>query len=322
MGKKVLFFADFGIDDVLALVYAFFEEEIDIVAVVTGYGNIPRENAKRNALFIRSLANAEHIPIIEGASKPYTGKVPDYVPEIHGDYGLGPFIPSEASQQGRIEDFHYVRTLFHQYEEDDIYVVNVGRLSSLATFFVLYPEYRERIKDVYIMGGAFLSPGNVTPVAEANIHGDPYAAHFILTVGKPMFIVPLNVTQYAYLPNETAEYIKQYCPNPIIKQLFKPMFDYYFNFYKSKSTEPLPGPPLHDVLALWSIIAGRSVTFNKAPVKVVTQEGEAFGQTIGDFRQVKDKADYPAHYVAIGVDYPTFLNRFVTQLTRRTPPTR
>ncbi len=32
------------------------------------------------------------------------------------------------------------------------------------------------VKEYYIMGGAFLMPGNVTPVAEANFHGDLMAS--------------------------------------------------------------------------------------------------------------------------------------------------
>ena len=39
------------------------------------------------------------------------------------------------------------------------------------------------VKEYYIMGGA-LMPGNVTPVAEANFHGDPIASQLVMQNAK------------------------------------------------------------------------------------------------------------------------------------------
>lgn len=45
------------------------------------------------------------------------------------------------------------------------------------------------------MGGAFWVPGNVTTVAEANFHGDPFAVNIVLTYATNVTIIPLNATQ-------------------------------------------------------------------------------------------------------------------------------
>lgn len=52
MSQKVLVFGDIGIDDTVALLYGYFKEEIEIVAVVADYGNISRENAIANINYV------------------------------------------------------------------------------------------------------------------------------------------------------------------------------------------------------------------------------------------------------------------------------
>ncbi|PDX99501.1 hypothetical protein COM13_20060 [Bacillus pseudomycoides] len=39
-----------------------------------------------------------------------------------------------------------------------------------AILFLLYPDVMDQVCAYYIMGGAFLFPGNVTPVSEANFY--------------------------------------------------------------------------------------------------------------------------------------------------------
>ncbi|MCP3738879.1 hypothetical protein [Rossellomorea sp. BNER] len=38
--KKVLFFGDFGVDDIVATTYSYYNEEIEIVGFVADYGNV------------------------------------------------------------------------------------------------------------------------------------------------------------------------------------------------------------------------------------------------------------------------------------------
>lgn len=307
MARKVLFFGDFGVDDVFALLYAHFEEEIEVIGVVTGYGNVPREKAKQNALFIRSITGSENkTPVIQGAYHPYTGMFPDYYPEIHGEFGLGPWKPSsEAIEDFTIENYDKAMELILQ-NKHEITIVNVGRLTSLATLFVIYPDVSDMVREFYIMGGAFLAPGNVTAVAEANFHGDPFAANLVLTLSQNTKIVPLNVTSEAILTRQMIEYMVEHSKNKDVASILLPMFEFYYSFYKKSSTVPLRGVPFHDVLPLWAMINEDKTNFYKAPVKVVTERGAAFGQSIGDFRTLKEKEDYPVHNVALQFDYPTY----------------
>lgn len=97
--EKVLFLGDPGIDDSLAIMYGLLHPDIDIVGVVTGYGNVTQEKATSNAAYLLQLAGREDIPVINGAKIPLSGDITTYYPEIHGAEGLGPIRPPKIFLQ-------------------------------------------------------------------------------------------------------------------------------------------------------------------------------------------------------------------------------
>ncbi|GAA0348444.1 nucleoside hydrolase [Bacillus carboniphilus] len=315
MGKKVLFFGDFGIDDVFAAIYAYFTEEIDIVGIVADYGNVPKNVALKNALYLQQLTGTMDIPLIGGAANPLTGVEPTFYPEVHGPQGLGPIVPGIELQQ-EFENFYEINTIIEKYR-DEITIVNVGRLSALATVFILYPNLISSVKDIYVMGGAFLSPGNVTPVAEANIYSDPIAANIVINRSPiPLHIVPLDVTDYALLTPEMANQIQRVYENKKheLRKVFKPLFDFYYNFYSSNRIG-IKGSPMHDAVVMWALREDSEINFMEIPTQVVISEGISFGQTIGDFREQKVKATYPVHRIAMSFNYDQFISDFYQTLT-------
>src|SRR5690625_690836 len=150
-------------------------------------------------------------------------------PEIHVEYRLGPIIPPEEYLNGDVlENFFEVVKLI--YDNDDLIIVNIGRLTSLATLFLLYPQLMQKIKAYYMMGGAFWVPGNITAVSEANFYGDPVAAKIVLSMADNVSIIPLNVTEHAIVTPEMINYIDEVQE----LNLVKPIFDYYYSFYKKR----------------------------------------------------------------------------------------
>lgn len=312
--KKVLFFSDFGIDDNIAIIYAYFNKEIEIVGVVADYGNVSKQDALRNAAYIQELTGIRDIPVFAGAELPLTGYSPHYYPEVHGLEGLGPINP-EMNIDYSLENFDGIKEVIEK-NPNEIIIVNVGRLSSLATAFILYPGTMKKVKEFYLMGGAFNVPGNVTPTAEANFFGDPYGANIVLnqTAGKTK-IIPLNVTSGSLITPALIDELDAHyqATESKVGKLVKPMFDYYFQFYK-KRTPDLTGAPLHDVLTLWAVIQDQNVSYREIPVKIIVNEGDAFGQSIGDFRNTTEKAKFPLHKVAINFLYPEFVKNFYTTM--------
>lgn len=317
MAQKVLVFGDIGIDDTIALIYGYFDDAIDIVGVVADYGNISRRKALANVNYIRELFDIDpSIEVILGAEKPMTSEDPTFFPEIHGEYGLGPIEPPLLDSEGAVENFFEVVDIIERYRDQDLAIVNIGRLTSLATMFILYPYVMEHVQRFYIMGGAFWVPGNITAVSEANFYSDPIAAKLVLKNAHNVTIVPLNVTTQAIATPQMVHYIDQVGQAKIVK----PLLDYYYDFYKQRNPR-IPGSPLHDVLTLMATVYEDMLTFRYLPVDIVqSEEGVERGQSIADIRPYIDVQENEAknekhHRIALDLDYWQFYNFFMSIMT-------
>nr|WP_272942945.1 nucleoside hydrolase [Bacillus bingmayongensis] len=162
-----------------------------------------------------------------------TAEVETFYPEVHGTFGIGPIQPGLELKM--FENFFEILKLIKQYK-NELIIVNTGRLTSLATLFLLYGDMMKNVHSYYIMRGTFLYPGNVTPIAEANFYGDPVAANIVMRYAKNLSIYPLNVTQPAIVTPEMVNYI----PSKGKAKLLKPLLDYYYyQFYQKKFLEVL-----------------------------------------------------------------------------------
>ena len=242
-----------------------------------------------------------------------TGEVPNYYPEIHGEYGLGPITPPTDHFDSDLENFLDIVDIIEAYE-NEIIIVNIGRLTSLATMFILYNRLMRKVKSFYVMGGAFWVPGNVTAVAEANFNGDPVAARAVLAHAENLTIIPLNVTQKAIATPQMVDYIDRVGPIEIVK----PLLDYYYDFYKKRNPN-VQGSPLHDVLTLMATIHEDMFTFETLPVVIVqSEQGVEKGQSIADIRPFTDiEETVKKHRIAFNMDYQKFYIDFMSIMTEQ-----
>jgi len=199
---------------------------------------------------------------------------------------------------------------------NNVTIINLGRLSSLAIAFILKIEEMENAKEYICMGGSFFYPGNVTSVTEANFHSDPYAANLVVQYAKNLTIIPLNVTQNAIVTPEMVNQIDEF--HQITRDpaglIIKPMLDYYYNFY-SHSNPGIAGSPIHDFLTVWYLLHPNAVQLSKVPIKVIPDQGDGFGQSIVDLR-AKPDPNFKMHSVAFQFNYELFktdiINTFLT----------
>ena len=316
MSSKIIFDTDPGIDDAMALLFAHRSPAVDVVGVTTVLGNASIETVTRNALYLCERFKID-VPVHQGAACALMGGVDDYPTFVHGDDGLGNINPSnpEATPSPGSAALFIVQTILANPHE--ITLVAVGRMTNLALALRLEPAIATLVKEVVIMGGALGSnefTGNVTPVAEANIHGDPHAADIVLSAAWPLVMVGLDVTMQTIMLQAQTQRIRQAAGE--MGEFIWEISRFYENFYKgSRGTT---GFPMHDSSAIAYVIDPTLFTTRAGAIRVTT-EGIGRGQTImaptGSRFPAGDWDEVSPSLGCIGVDTDALLELYELTIT-------
>eukprot|EP00897_Mesotaenium_endlicherianum_P004527 jgi/Mesen1/4101/ME000216S03359 len=198
--KKIIIDTDPGIDDAMAILFAFQSPELDVVGLTTIFGNVRTPTATSNALHLCELAGRPDVPVAQGELRTLMGlekvRVADFV---HGADGLGnthPPPPKGAAVRQSAPEFLVEMAKKHPKE---ITVVALGPLTNLAKAITLDASFVDNVAQIVVLGGAFFANGNVNPAAEANIFGDPEAADAVFTCGADVLAVGINITHQVVL---------------------------------------------------------------------------------------------------------------------------
>ena len=272
---------DTGIDDSLALSYLLSCKDIDLLGVGTVSGNVSAQRAAQNTLDLLSLAGREDVPVAVGSHDPLCGLFSGGVPHIHGGNGVGNVqLPSSTRKPANETAADLLVRLARQHA-GQLHVVTIGPLTNIAQALALEPKLPELVKSLTIMGGAALAPGNLSPVAEANIGNDPEAAAKVFAAPWDITLVPLDVTL-----NSTLEEVDRAAllasSRPMANALGR-MLDLYFDFYVN--TYGRRCCALHDPMA--AAIAVNALSLRNAPIVTTVIDdthGPGRGQTICDLR--------------------------------------
>ena len=313
MGRPIYLDCDTGIDDSLAIAYLMAHPDVELVGVGTVFGNIDAHRAARNTLDVLALGSHQHVPVAVGAEKPLAGRWHGGPAHIHGANGVGdvelPRSPGEPD--GNAVDLLIRLARRH---EGQLRLLAIGPLTNLARALEVEPALPSLVESVVIMGGAAKAPGNVTPVAEANIFNDPEAADRVLSTDWPLTLVTLDVSMEHVL--EEADRTVLLSADKALPRALGEMLDVYFTFYVEGFGRRCS--PLHDPLAA-AIAAGGATPLMAPTVQVVIDatDGPARGQTICDLRG--ERVGYPAQpgarcRVVLALD-ASFAPRLVEQLT-------
>ena len=195
--KRVIIDTDPGVDDAAAIFLALASPELSVEALTTVYGNGPVEASTDNARRILHAAGRADIPIYQGVGKPLL-RPPNqgWASHIHGQDALGDSgIPLPPEGHPRVEERQAAVEIIHRImaSPGEITFLALGRLTNLALAISIEPRLAESIAEVVVMGGAILVPGNVSPVASANLYEDPEAAAIVYASGVPVAQVGLDV---------------------------------------------------------------------------------------------------------------------------------
>ncbi len=312
--RKMILDLDTGVDDALAIAYALADPEVDLIGIVSSYGNNLLDVCAENSLKLLELLGHTDIPVFKGLPHSCTTDHFDVMQvskDIHGDNGIGDVelpAPSRALEEQSGVDF-YIEAA-HKYSKDLI-IIPTGPMTNLAAALKKDPEIANLIGNVTFMGGALTVEGNVTPVAEANINQDPKAADEVMKSNLPLTMVGLDVTLRTLLTkNETKQWREL---GTASGKAFADITDFYIDAYYNLDIDKR-GCALHDPLAVGVGIDPSFVSTISLFMKVVYQEGPYYGRTIGDNAKLNDSN--PNVKVAINVDKERYLKAFMDRLNK------
>ena len=309
--KKVIFDTDIGIDDAMALLFLHYSPEVDLQAVISGFGNASIETTTRNALYMKDLFEIS-APVFRGAGCPFSvAKDADYQAEypdfVHAENGLGGIEILDPLSRAETKIGAQAIVDIVTASPGEISIVAVGRMTNLAHALELFPKLSTLVKELVVMGGAFGfngHTGNVTAVAEANIWGDAPAAQRVFSAGFNMTIVGLDVTEETVARSNFFDFLKQDAGKA--GAFVHAISRYYLGFHKQ--TRNKFECPVHDSSAVAYLLRPQYYSTLSGKIDVV-ESGEEVGKTV-----FEEKSDSKSQ-ICVAVDAEKALSLYIQTLT-------
>lgn len=319
---------DPGHDDMFGLLMADnLPSLFKLVGISTVFGNSTIQNVTSNTLKIKQVFKlSQTAKIYLGANEPFGGKADAgedlTAPSIHGVSGLegSDYMNSyqiiDDNGITRVEPEPAVDALHKAIQQypGKLHLVFTGCLTNLAELAQKYPEDLKSVARVAIMGGGFDGYRNWTPYAEFNILIDSKAAKIVFenpALQGKLFLAPLNITHEVIATDEVVKRTLGSDVPPVHRQVLHDLMLFFGNTYKKEQVEFQNGPPVHDPVALVSLLYGTkygdSLGFKVKKGKV-SVEAEHDNPRNGE--TTLEESDTPGTVVFYDMDVDAFWNLF------------
>ena len=154
----------------------------------------------------------------------------------------------------------------------------VGPLSNLAEAEALRPGILAQAREVVVMGGA-IATGNVTPVAEFNIHFDPDAAARCLAARPDVVLIPLDLTLRLRLTASRIADALHGARNAPLARLIEDLCDFMIRSAAARGLAGPPGFPVHDAATVAWLVRPDTLSLSAGRLSVDTSDGPDSGRT-------------------------------------------
>ncbi len=297
---------DPGHDDAIALMLALASPELDVLGVTTVAGNTTVDKTTRNALAVLELIGRPEIPVAMGSDVPLRRDLVT-AEHVHGATGLdGPRIDEPTTSSHRLGSVPFLAEVLGN-ADTPVTLIPVGPLTNIAMLLTGHPELIDNIERIVLMGGS-IGLGNVTPAAEFNIYVDPEAAAIVFGSPVEVTMIGLDVTHQARLDRTHAEILRS---AGTAGQFVADLLDFFLPNYERRMG--FDGAPIHDALAVASVVDSRLVDTEFAAVEIDTSDGPSVGRTLVDRYRVTGRA--PNARVGIAVDGERFAQLVVERIS-------
>lgn len=269
---------DPGVDDAIALLYAFKSERFNIKLISSAGGNGPIENITSNAIHITELFN-EEIPVVEGSPTPLV-RPAKYATKAQGKSGLGDYSYNKKKLkhhpvEGEACDVIY-QTL--QSSKTKISIISIGPMTNLAKMIQKYPDCKKYIKQIIFESGTKEKIYG-KPYKSFNVGYDPEAAEVVFKSGIKLVMVPMELGHFAYLDHND---IKRFKKANKIGKIYAKMFKGYNDYHVGKL-----GAAVHDVCTIYYLTHPEYIKTEKAfiEIKYYKTNTDDFGYIDIDFNK-------------------------------------
>ena len=297
--QKIIIDTDPGQDDAIGILLALASpEELDLLGIVTVAGNVPLELTSRNALKLCELAKKPETKVFAGCSRPLVRKLVT-AEHVHGKTGLdGADLPDPTiSLQNQHGVDWTIETLLSA-KDDSIIICCFAPLTNVAMAMIKAPEILPKINRIVMMGGGYFEGGNITPTAEFNIYVDPHAANTVLRCGRPIAMMPLDVTHRALMQRKWLEELRD-MGSPVGDAAYG-MMSFYERFDVEKYGSN--GGPLHDPTVIAYLLKPELFKGRDVNVEIEIQSKLTLGMTVVDWWNVTDRKPNVTYFNKINSD--------------------
>ena len=190
----VILDTDPGVDDFFAIaMLCANRDRINLLGLTAEGGNNTTAVTAQNALNVLSLLGCDDVPVARGMDQYLTSPFGEPVAKFHGVNGMGNVdlpVSKRGLEKSRAWDFIHAKAS----DFGKIVLVTVGPLTNVAVALCKYPDLKEHVSRIVMMGGT-TDRGNIGPYTEANMGHDALASRIVFESGIPIDMVGLNVTR-------------------------------------------------------------------------------------------------------------------------------
>ena len=300
MNKKPLIIStDPGIDDIAAMTISFFAKELDVRMIVPTWGNVQLEYTLQNTLNLEKFLHTK-VPVVVGANQPLVAPMISAA-SVHGKIGIAGFDFEEADRS-LVKPGLAATVMAEEIKNspEKATLLGIGPLTDYALLFKQYPEVKENIDQIVIMGGN-IGRGNHSPLAEYNIAGDPEAAQVVFHSGLPIKVAPLEIGNKAHLTQDQMSKVKE------CGEVGNMLYSLFSHIHEPDGD---PRIKIYDPTAVGILLHPEMFTLKKANVEIELRGQFTYGASVINFMD----QEHANAEIATDVDLDQFSKWFIDSI--------
>lgn len=280
--RKIIIDCDPGHDDIMAIMNCLAHPELfEILGYTTVCGNNYVDKITANLCKVLTAIGADGTVAV-GYDAPLV-LPPDPQPAAHGESGLdGPVLPEATVHPVKQHAVEFLRDMAMRHEK--ITIVALAPLTNIAVFLKTWPQLREKIACITLMGGS-RSRGNILPRAEFNLYEDPHAAKIVFESGVPIVMSDIEICAECATDHALIDGLKgQGCVQDLAHDILQ-----FFSLYNRKRNVPFS--PVFDLVPVMHLMHPQLFVEKKCRVLIETDGTYTRGMTVVEDVQKESEAN-------------------------------